>query len=189
MRRLDEHRERPKARSSTGKVGEGMSTTRAQRQTVVLRAAYGMLAKPIVLRLAARAAAVPFPRRIAYPVAGVEWTRRHIIRTPPGQVPLSFFRAMAGSNSQLYQTMTGPTGFYEAGTLQGWDATERLGEITVPTLITSGGYDHLSPRQMRLLHEGIPGSRWVVFEHSAHAAMYEEPDRYRAVPGGVPPAG
>jgi pimeloyl-ACP methyl ester carboxylesterase len=181
MRRLNDKRDRPKAPTSTGKVGKGLSTRAAQRRAVVLRAAYGVLAKPAVLRLAAWAAAVPLLRRAAYPVAGVEWMRRHIIRTPPRQVPLSFFRAMAGSSSQVHETMTGPTGFYEAGTLQGWDATERLGEITVPTLITSGHYDHLTPRQMRVLHEEIPGSRWVVFEHSAHAALYEEPDRYRAV--------
>jgi L-proline amide hydrolase len=29
--------------------------------------------------------------------------------------------------------------------------------------------------------EGIRAAEWVVFEHSAHMAMIEEPDRYRDV--------
>jgi L-proline amide hydrolase len=34
---------------------------------------------------------------------------------------------------------------------------------------------------MQVLHDGIAGSRWVVFEHSAHLALIEEPERYLAV--------
>jgi pimeloyl-ACP methyl ester carboxylesterase len=57
-----------------------------------------------------------------------------------------------------------------------------LNQITVPTLITSGRYDEATPAQMQILHNGIAGSRWVVFERSAHLALIEEPDRYLAVP-------
>jgi proline-specific peptidase len=91
------------------------------------------------------------------------------------------FRSFAGMNSQVHEAMAGPTGFYESGTLKGWDVTTRLAEITVPTLITSGRYDIATPRQMQELHEKIPGSRWVMFDNSAHVAFLEEPGRYRAV--------
>ena len=57
----------------------------------------------------------------------------------------------------------------------------RLGEIDVPTLILSGRYDEATPAQQQRLQEGIPGSRWTIFEHSAHLTFLEEPELYREV--------
>ena len=84
-------------------------------------------------------------------------------------------------NRQVYETMAGPSEFFGTGTLKDWDVTDRLEELELPVLITSGAYDEVTPRQCRLLQAGIAGSRWEVFDHSAHCAVIEEPDRYRAV--------
>jgi pimeloyl-ACP methyl ester carboxylesterase len=88
---------------------------------------------------------------------------------------------------QVYETIAGPSEFFGTRNLMDWDVTDRLAEIDVPALITSGGHGEVTPRQAQILHAGIAGSPWVVFEHSAHFAVVEEADRSRtasAVPGG-----
>jgi pimeloyl-ACP methyl ester carboxylesterase len=59
--------------------------------------------------------------------------------------------------------------------------TDRLGELELPVLITSGRHDEMTPTLIKPLVEGIPGAESVVFEESAHLAMAEEPERYRRV--------
>jgi pimeloyl-ACP methyl ester carboxylesterase len=51
----------------------------------------------------------------------------------------------------------------------------------VPTLITPGRYDELTPRQAAIVHRGIRGSELATFEHSSHTAFAEEPARYLEV--------
>jgi proline-specific peptidase len=77
--------------------------------------------------------------------------------------------------------MWGPNEFTVTGTLKDWDVIERLGEIRVPTLITSGRYDECTPTLVEPLHQGIAGSEWVLFEESAHMPYLEEPERFLAV--------
>jgi len=43
--------------------------------------------------------------------------------------------------AQVYETMFGPSEFHATGLLKDWDITDRLPEIDVPTLVTSGQYD------------------------------------------------
>jgi pimeloyl-ACP methyl ester carboxylesterase len=180
MRRFEENYRQKTARPTT-KVSRGMSTTSAGRMAVLLRLMFGMMARPSMARLAACASATPFLRRAAYEVAGLEWMRRHIIRRAPQKVPLSTYRTFAGVGREVYETMVGPSEFYVTGTLKDWDVSSRLGRVQLPALITSGRHDEVTPQQAEVLHHGIPGSQWVLFENSAHVAFVEEPDRYRAV--------
>jgi 3-oxoadipate enol-lactonase len=54
------------------------------------------------------------------------------------------------------------------------DATEALGSIQAPTLITFGAHDLVtSTRFADRLSAGIPGSEIVVFDDCAHAPIYE----------------
>jgi pimeloyl-ACP methyl ester carboxylesterase len=56
---------------------------------------------------------------------------------------------------------------------------EREGsEIHVPTLIISGRHDESTPRINEVLHNGIAGSEWVLFENSSHMAHIEEPELF-----------
>jgi L-proline amide hydrolase len=148
---------------------------------IVARAGFDLLSRPRVLRFALRASAVPGLRRAAYEAANVEFVRRHVMRGRPRDAPLCIFRSFAGMNRRVYETMWGPSEYFPTGVLKDWDVSGRLGEIDVPTLITSGRHDEATPRQMRVLRDGIRGARWVVFEHSAHAALVEERARYLAV--------
>ena len=110
-----------------------------------------------------------------------EFRRRYICRLDPEPEVLQ--RARAKFGKQVYETMWGPNEFTVTGTLQDWDVIARLGEIRVPTLITSGRYDECTPALVEPLHEGIAGSEWIIFEDSAHMPYLEEPERYLHVVG------
>jgi proline-specific peptidase len=114
--------------------------------------------------------------------AEVEFKRRHICRLDPEPEVLARSRAKFGV--QVYETMWGPNEFTVTGTLKDWDVVGRLGEIRVPTLITSGSHDECTPALVEPLHRGIPGSEWVLFEESAHMPYLEEPEGYLQVVGG-----
>ena len=111
-----------------------------------------------------------------------EFKRRHICRLEPEPEVLTRSREKFGL--QVYETMWGPNEFTVTGTLKDWDVVDRLGEIGVPTLITSGHHDECTPALVEPLHRGIAGSEWVLFEESAHMPYLEEPERYLEIVGG-----
>ncbi len=78
----------------------------------------------------------------------------------------------------VYQTMNGPNEFTITGTIRDWDVTDRLPRIHLPTLITVGRYDEVTPRVARAIHRGIRRSRLVEFHDSSHLASWEERPRY-----------
>jgi len=110
-----------------------------------------------------------------------EFWRRHICRVVPEPEALGRSRAKFGK--QVYETMWGPNEFTVTGTLKDWDVIERLGEIELPTLITSGRYDECTPALVEPLHRGIRGSEWMLFEESSHTALLEETERYLGAVG------
>jgi pimeloyl-ACP methyl ester carboxylesterase len=113
--------------------------------------------------------------------ADKEFWRRHVCRLEPEPAPLQ--RARRKFGKQVYEAMWGPNEFTVTGTLKDWDVSARLGEIEVPTLITSGRHDECTPAVVEILHRGIVGSEWVVFEESAHMPHHEETERYLDVVG------
>jgi proline-specific peptidase len=104
---------------------------------------------------------------------------RHVCRVVPN--PEYVQNAFAKLGQQVYMTMNGPSEFHVIGKLKNWDIRHRLGEITIPSLLTSGRYDELTPMQAQIVHEGIPGNDWVLFEESSHMPHVEEQDRYYQV--------
>jgi proline iminopeptidase len=88
---------------------------------------------------------------------------------------------MARMAMPVYETMWGPNEFTCTGNLQSWDRTDRLGEIAVPTLITVGRYDEVTPSCAETMHRGIKGSQLALFENSSHSAHLEEPEAYLSV--------
>lgn len=106
-----------------------------------------------------------------------EFYRRHLIRLP--KIPEDVAKTMEFlEKRKVYRIMNGPNEFTIIGTIRDWDVTHRLGEIRVPTLITVGRYDEVTPTVAEVIHKGIPGSRLKLFENSSHMAMWEEPEEY-----------
>jgi proline iminopeptidase len=63
---------------------------------------------------------------------------------------------------------------------QSYDVVDRLGEISVPTLVMCGRHDPVVPiTHSERIHAGVPNSELVVFEESGHFPMIEEPEKFR----------
>jgi len=102
--------------------------------------------------------------------------RWHVCRLPvwPREVTYSFEHL----SGPVYFTMNGPNEFTIIGTIKDWDVTDQLRTIQIPTLVTVGRYDEVTPRVAESIHRGIRGSKLVRFEKSAHLAMWEERAHY-----------
>jgi L-proline amide hydrolase len=98
---------------------------------------------------------------------------RHLCRLPwPDYVARSF--AQIDDDPTVYHTMNGPSEFHIVGSLGTWDITDRLHEITTPTLLVSGRHDEATPLIVGQIHERIAGSEWAIFEESSHMPHVEE---------------
>ncbi|HZQ64996.1 MAG TPA: proline iminopeptidase-family hydrolase [Gaiellaceae bacterium] len=108
---------------------------------------------------------------------------RHVCRIPwPDCVERSF--AQIGADPTVYHTMNGPSEFHCIGSLKTWDITDRLHEISVPTLLVSGRHDEATPHIVEQIHSRIPGARWELFQHSSHMPHVEEPEAFLGVVEG-----
>ena len=114
-------------------------------------------------------------------VAAVDvFYRHHLCRADPWPEALVRSGEQMDGN-QVYLTMNGPTEFDVIGRLREWDRTADLGRITVPTLVTCGRYDEITPACSQTITAGIPDARMHVFERSAHIAHLEEGEEYAAL--------
>jgi proline-specific peptidase len=80
--------------------------------------------------------------------------------------------------------MNGPSDFHVTGRLREWDIIDRLPELQLPTMVTSGRHDEATPAIAETIHHGIAGSEWTIFEESSHMAHVEEPARYLSALNG-----
>lgn len=114
----------------------------------------------------------------AYIEATMAYYTQWVCRRDP--FPDHVMRTFMNVSEDVYGTMQGPE-WNVTGNLRDWDVTDRLGELDLRVLVTSGRHDEMTPALVRPLVDGIPGAEHVAFEESAHLAMAEEPDRYREV--------
>src|SRR5581483_3771650 len=71
--------------------------------------------------------------------------------------------------------------FADAG-YGGIEVEDKLGEVQRPVLVISGKHDRTCvPEGGKAIADGIPGARFVLFEHSAHMMFVEEADLYLKV--------
>lgn len=101
---------------------------------------------------------------------------KFICRAPT--YPEALARADEVASFDVYSTMWGTEEDKPTGVLKDWTVLDRLGSITVPTLVISGKYEIANSMQTDLAAEAIKGSKRVVFENSAHFPMLEEPESY-----------
>jgi proline iminopeptidase len=100
----------------------------------------------------------------------------HICRMESFPRPLS--QSFENINHDIYGLMWGPTEFVvpESSRLRGWDVSDRLDEVDVPTLVLTGTYDELTPELARDLASALPDAELVEFEESSHMPFWEQPD-------------
>lgn len=105
--------------------------------------------------------------------------RKHVCRLErwPEEVVYAFDHV----SRPMYYTMNGPNEFTIIGNIRYWNIMGQLHKIRVPTLVTCGRYDEVSPKEARNIHRAIKGSKLVIFPHSSHLAFWEERERFIAV--------
>jgi proline-specific peptidase len=113
-----------------------------------------------------------------YRTASREFWRRHVCRIP---FPPDVQRAVDDTSVAVLETMWGPDDVVLRGNLAGWDVSDRIDAISVPTLITVGKHDALTPTSARMIADRIAGSELVVFDKSSHHAHWEERERHMGV--------
>jgi L-proline amide hydrolase len=118
-----------------------------------------------------------------YEEACMVFYRRHVCRLDPWPPELIEAFGWIDKDPTVYHTMNGPSEFHVIGSIKDWQVKDRLGEIGVPTLLTSGSYDEATPMLQETLRDGIPNSEWVLFEESSHTPFSEERERYMQVVG------
>jgi proline-specific peptidase len=92
-------------------------------------------------------------------------------------VPAGVHASLRALNPAIYRAMVG-TGLTFTGNMAGWDVTDRLGELDVPVLVTSGRFDEMTPDAVRPMVDAIPGAQWHLFEESAHLPLVTETDAF-----------
>jgi proline-specific peptidase len=99
---------------------------------------------------------------------------RHVVTldTMPDYVAYSFEH-----QSKVYAIMQGYTEFVIIGKLKNWDVTERLHEITAPTLLVSGVSDEITPFLVKQVYDRIPQSEWTLLP-GTHLVHVERRDEY-----------
>lgn len=104
---------------------------------------------------------------------------RHVCRLMEWPGPLR--RSLEDWNMDPYGTMQGPNEFLYVGNLKDWNRTADLPKIRVPTLITAGRHDEITPACAHRMKLGLPDAELHVFPNSSHMPFYEEPAAYYPV--------
>ena len=82
------------------------------------------------------------------------------------------------NGQQAYQVAWGPNEYTPTGTLHDYEYTERLAEITIPTLITNGTDDLCTPLVAKTMYDHLPNAKWELFQNSRHMPFIEHHDKY-----------
>lgn len=78
-------------------------------------------------------------------------------------------------NTALYNYTWGPSEFTITGVLNNYDCTDRLGKITIPTLLTAGQFDYCTPSTVQYYQSMIPNAEFALLKECAHLTMQDDP--------------
>jgi proline-specific peptidase len=108
-----------------------------------------------------------------YKAAYDEYYHRHVcnLDTYPDFVSASF-----DNLGEPYGVMQGASEFVVTGKLKGWDVTDDLHRITIPTLLTSGVTDEATPLIVKTIYDRIPDCEWELLmgTHLVHVELREK---------------
>jgi L-proline amide hydrolase len=105
---------------------------------------------------------------------------RHVCRVPwPDELVRTF--AAIDEDPTVYHTMNGPSEFYVIGSLRSWSIVDRLGAVTVPTLLISGEHDEATPATVKPYHDHIANVRWEILDNCSHLPQLEDTERFNTL--------
>lgn len=104
---------------------------------------------------------------------------KHVLHKPLEEWPEFVNRAFSHLNPNIYIHMQGHSefGVTKNASLKGWDVSDRLKEITVPTLMIGGKYDTMDPAYMEWMSTEVQNGRSLT-TNGAHVSQYDDPEIY-----------
>ncbi|NCO64885.1 MAG: proline iminopeptidase-family hydrolase, partial [Flavobacteriia bacterium] len=104
---------------------------------------------------------------------------KHVLHLPLNEWPEFINRAFSHLNPNIYIYMQGYSEFGVTGnaTLKGWDVSNRLKELSIPTLMIGGKYDTMDPKYMEWMSTEVQRGRSVT-TNGAHCSQYDDPETY-----------
>ena len=102
--------------------------------------------------------------------------KEHICRL--AEWPDALNRSLKHANSDVYVRMQGPSEFGISGLLANWDITNRLPEITVPTLMVGAKYDTMDPKAMVKQSKLVQNGAYLDCPNGSHLAMWDDQQVY-----------
>ncbi len=104
---------------------------------------------------------------------------QHVLRKPLDEWPEFIERAFKHLNPNIYIYMQGYSEFGVTGnaSLKGWDVSDRLSEIKVPTLMLGGKYDTMDPKYMEWMSTQVQKGRSVT-TNGSHLSQYDDSETY-----------
>ena len=105
---------------------------------------------------------------------------RHAGDVPTEESPEPL-RRKKNKGTESYLHAWGPNEFFPMGTLKDFDYTNRLEEIEVPVLITSGADDLSTPVVSKKMYDLIINAKWELFPNSRHMPFVDEEIKYKGL--------
>lgn len=103
---------------------------------------------------------------------------KHICRIPLNKWPEPMNRSFSKMNQSLYVTMQGPSEFGVSGKLENWDCTDKLKNISIPTLVIGAKYDTMDPEFMKKMATLVQKGTYLYCPNGSHMAMYDDQKTY-----------
>ena len=104
----------------------------------------------------------------------------HILRMPPADWPEPVNRSFAHLNHAIYGPLWGTSELIGTGKIAGWDRSDELSRITIPTLVIGAAHDTMDPRHMEEMARKLPRGRYLGCPDGSHMAMYDDQQTYFA---------
>ena len=102
----------------------------------------------------------------------------HVCRIPLADWPEPVTRGFAHINPAIYVPMQGPSELGLSGSLEDWDRSQDLKNITVPALVIGATYDTMDPEHMRWMAEQLPRGRFLLCPEGSHLADFDDAQHY-----------
>ena len=99
----------------------------------------------------------------------------HVLRMPIEEWPESINRAFNHLNPNIYIYMQGYSEFGVTGnaSLKGWDVSEKLKDLKVPTLTIGAKYDTMDPKYMEWMAKEVQNGRFLL-TNGSHLSQYDD---------------
>jgi proline iminopeptidase len=104
----------------------------------------------------------------------------HVLRMPLEEWPESINRAFKHLNPNIYVFMQGYSEFGVTGdaSLKGWDVSDKLKTLAVPTLVIGATHDTMDPNYMKWMSNEVQNGRFLLCPNGSHLSQYDDQKTY-----------